>query len=791
MENRIHKLRQSLTIEKYPLCIEKSRLLTESYKTTEGAPQVVRRAKAMAHTLDNITIFIEDHELIVGNSASKPMGLEFDFYAGLWPEDEIEGLKEAGYQISDAEKDEILAMNDYWKRFNPLSRMGARFDERIWPFMQSGMILPPWKDRETGPGGGYAESGMGLGPGFYLMLVDFEKVLTQGLKSIIAEARAELDQNPDVDKKAYLESVIIAHEAVIRFARRFADLADRMAAQSSDATRREELEQIARTCRQVPAEPARSFKEAIQSFWFTFLMVTPSPTAAIGRFDQYMYPFYRKDKDNGAITDEQVVELLQCLRIKDMQINRTSGKLARQKNAGMAKWHNMTIGGVTPEGADATNELSYLVLDALEGCPVPHYTVTVRVHEKTPEPFMLRALEVVRQGSGMPAFIGDRSYIGFLEKGGVSTADARDYAMSGCIDAAVPGKSRIAAYGMFIVPKVLEITMHNGIEPQTGRRLGPETGEFESLSTYEAFYDAFKTQLHHFLELHAEKNNIELEVSRELFPDPFRSSLMDQGVSSGKALLERTFPFENVAVMNPVGLVNVVDAMAAVKKLVYEEKKYTPAQLMAALKANWSGNGYDDMRKDFLAVPKFGNNEDYVDSVAADVFKLWADDTVQHDTFLGSKHIPTGVSISAQWPGGMLTGATPDGRLAGECLADGCVSAMRGKDLHGPTAALNSAMRIDQVDFQAALLNMKFHPSSLATEEDLRKLSMLIRTYFSQNGKHVQFNVVNEKTLRDAQKTPEHHKDLLVRIAGYSAHFIQLGEPMQEEIIQRTAHEKP
>jgi pyruvate formate-lyase/glycerol dehydratase family glycyl radical enzyme len=746
--------------------------------------------------LDNITIFIEDDELIVGNAASKPMGLEFDFYAGLWSEEEIEGLKEVGYKISDADKAEILEMRNYWKKYNPMSRMGEAFDDRLWPFMQSGMILPPWKSKEDGPGGGYAESGMGLGPGFYLMLVDFEKVLTKGLNGILAETEAELEkvrksQDKNAGKMAYLESIRIAHHAVIRFAERFARLAEQLADQTADVVRKQELAKIAATCRHVPANPARSFAEAIQSFWFIFLMVTPSPTAAIGRFDQFMYPFYKKDIEDKVITDDQVIELLQCLRIKDMQINRTSGKLARQKNAGMAKWHNMTIGGVTPEGEDATNELSYLVLDALAGCPVPHHTVTVRVHDKTPEPFMMRALEVVRLGTGMPAFVGDRSYIGFLRKANVKIEDARDYAMSGCIDAAVPGKSRIASYGMFIVPKVFEITMHNGVDPQNGRQLGLKTGEFESFASYEMFYDAFKKQLNYFLGLHAEKNNIELEVSRDLFPDPIRSSLMDGGVTEGKALLERTFDFENGAVMNPVGLVNVVDSLAAVKKLVYEEKRYSAKQLMEALKANWSGNGYDKMRKDFLAVPKFGNNEEYADSVAAEVFKLWVDDTVQFDTCLGGKHIPTGVSISAQWPGGLITGATPDGRLAGECLADGCVSAMRGKDTHGPTAMLNSAMKIDQVDFQAALLNMKFHPSSLMKEEDLRKLSFLIRTYFSQNGKHIQFNVVTEKTLRDAQKQPEHHKDLLVRIAGYSAHFIQLGKPMQEEIIQRTAHEKP
>ena len=795
MNERIARLLESIKVDRYPLCIEKSRLMTESFRKTEGEPMILRRAMALAHMLDNITIFIEDDQLIAGNAASKPMGLEFDFYAGLWPQEEVDGLKQAGYDITAEEEAEIVRMNAYWKDYNPMSRMGRQFDDRLWPFMQSGMILPPWKNREEGSGGGYAESGMGLGPGFYLMTVDFERVLKKGLNDILNEAQAELDKHPhpkvdETERIHFLQSVMITLRAVIRFAERFAVLSEEMAAATVDSNRRKELEKIAVTCRRVPAHPARSFYEAMQSFWFIFLMITPSPTASIGRFDQYMYPFYQRDIANSAITDSDVVELLQCLRIKDMQINRTSGKLARQKNAGMAKWHNMTIGGVTPEGEDATNKLSYLILDAVKLCPVPHHTVTVRVHEGTPEALMLKALEVVKTGIGMPAFVGDKSYVGFLVNEGVSLKDARDYAMAGCIDAAITGKSRIASYGMFIVPKVLEVTLNNGIEPQTGRQLGLETGEFDRFVAFDDLLAAFKTQLHYFLGLHAEKNNIELHVSRELFPDPVRSSLMDDGIKIGKALLDRTFPFENGAVMNPVGMINVVDSLAAIKKLVFEEQKFSKQALMGALRSNWKGNGHAEMRKMFLAAPKFGNNDKEVDAIASDLFQFWADTTVQFETCLGGTHKPTGVSISAQWPGGTLTGATPDGRYAGECLADGTVSPMRGMDLHGPTAALNSAMKIDQTAYQAALLNMKFHPSSLKTEQDLRKLSFLIRTYFSRNGKHIQFNVVNRQVLTDAQENPERHKDLIVRIAGYSAYFTQLGRPMQNEIIGRTEHEE-
>lgn len=796
MNERIEKLRKSIEVEKYPLCIEKSRLLTKSFKETDGKPMILRRAKAFAHVLNNINIFIEDGQLIVGNAASKPMGLEFDFYAGLWSKEEIEALKEDDYDISDDEESELLDIREYWKAFNPISRMGQMFDDRLWPFIQSGMILPPWKDKEQGPGGGYAESGMGLGPGFYILTVDFEKTINDGLNKVIEEAEDELNKmdmtNPDsMEKIAFLRSVIIAQKAVIRFAERFATLAEDMAAKEGNQTRKKELERIAATCRHVPANPARTFYEAMQSFWFVFLMTTPSPTASIGRFDQYMYPFYKKDIETGSITKDDVLELLQCLRIKDMHINRTSGKLARQKNAGMAKWHNMTIGGVIPAtGEDATNELSYLILDAIKLCPVPHHTVTVRVSENTPEDLMLKALDVVKTGIGMPAFVGDRSYIEYLLSERVSLEDARNYSMGGCIDATIAGKSRIAAYGMFIVSKVFEITMNNGIDPRTGSKLGLETGDFQNFESFDDFLNAFKEQLKYFLGLHAEKNNIELQVYRDLYPDPVRSSLMHNGIKEGKALLERPFPFENAAVMNPVGMINVIDSLAAVKNLVFDEKKVSQKELFEALSSNWEGDQGQKVRKLFLAAPKYGNNDDYVDSIARNVYHYFAKTAIQFKTYIGGTHKPTGVSISAQWPGGAMTGATPDGRCAGECLADGTVSAMRGMDTHGPTAVINSASKIDQVPYQASLMNMKFHPSSLKTTEDLRKLSFLIRTYFSRNGKHIQFNVVNRETLENAQKRPEKHKDLIVRIAGYSAYFTQLGEPMQNEIIGRTEHEE-
>jgi pyruvate formate-lyase/glycerol dehydratase family glycyl radical enzyme len=792
--DRIERLRERLFVDQYPLCIEKIRLLTESLKQTEGEPQILRRAKALANVLDKIPIFIEEDELIVGNAASRPMGVELDCDVSIWPQDEIEALKEEGFAASEKDEAELRELNDYWRHSNLVARSGDLYDdERLWPFVQSGVVLPPWKSREEGSGGGYAQGGLGLGPGFLLCGYDFPKVLNSGLNRIIEEAEAELANTrftgaDSVGKAHFLRSVILAQSAIVRFAHRFADLAADMAAREEDPTRKTELARIAETCRWVPARPARSFCEAMQSFWFMFLVTNPQTTAAAGRFDQYMYPFYKRDKEEGRITDDQVLELLECLRIKDMQLNRTSGRLLRQKNAGLAKWHNFTIGGVTAEGRDATNELTYRILQAAVECPTPHHTITLRVHEGTPEALMLKALEVVRTGIGMPAFVGDKSYIEFLLSHGVPLRTARDYIMTGCLDVNIVAQSRIGPYGMFIVPLVLDILIHNGIDPNTGLRVGLETGALEDFSSFEDLMGAFKKQLAYFMGLAAERNNVELAVAKDLFPDPVRSSLMVDAIKEGKDMYDRTMPFENGAVLNLIGMINVADSLAAVKKLVFDEKRVSMAELKAALAANWQGNGYDELRKAFLAAPKYGNDDDYVDSIARELYQFWADTAGTLETRLGGKHMPAAISITSQAPGGALTGATPDGRYAGECLADGTMSAMRGRDTHGPTALIKSAAKIDQVPYQSTLMNMKFHPSALKSAEDLRKLSSLIKTYFSLGGKHVQFNVVSKDTLMEAQRHPENHRDLVVRVAGYSAYFVQLTKAVQDEIIERTEH---
>ncbi|WP_300458143.1 pyruvate formate lyase family protein [Desulfobacula sp.] len=791
MNKRVQRLKDRLDVEKYPLCIEKFRIATQVLANTQGEPNIIRRGKIIAGVLNHITIFIEEDEPFVGAGASKPFGMEIDYEYGTWTQDEIDALKNEHYVITPEDEAELQIINAQFKEKTLVEAMGDVFfeSERLWPLMKSGVILPPWKGKKVGSGGGYAQSGLGLGPGFFLLGVDYSRMLNDGSLKIIADAEEELKNlryfaSDCLEKKDFLTSVILVHKALINFSGRYAQLAETMANQESDPTRKNELLKIADTCKWVPAKPARHFFDALQSFWFTFLLISPSPTSAAGRFDQYMYPFYKRDKEQGRITDEEVLELLECLRIKDIKMNRVSGQQNRKKNSGMAKWHNWTIGGVTVDGRDASNELTYLLMKAAKDTQIPHHTLTLRVHDDTPDDVMIKALEVVKTGLGMPAFVSDRSYVDYFMRNGMSLEDAREYIMTGCLDGNIPGKSRNVAVGMVVIPLIFEIFMHNGVNPGTGEKVGMDTGDPENMTSFDEFLDAFHRQLKYILGLVAEKSNIELVKQRELFSDPFRSSLMYDAIKEGKDILSRKMPFENASVQCLVGTINAVDSLAAVKKLVFEEKKVSMKQLKAALDANWQGA--EDLHKLFLGAPKYGNDDDYVDLMAADLYKFIERSMAEFDTVYGGKVTTTAISISSHQPGGALTGATPDGRCKGDILADGSMSPMQGMDKKGPTAILKSAGKIDQAAINATLLNMKFHPSALKTTQDLMKLSALIKTYFKMGGKHVQFNVVDSKLLKEAQKLPDRHKELVVRVAGYSAHFVALDKPVQDEVIART-----
>lgn len=795
MNARLEKMKQSLKVDKYPLCIERFRIESKTLLETEGEPQILRRAKIHANILDNISIFIDEEDLIAGEGASRPFGLEINYEYGEWTKDEVEALKKENFFISPEDEKELYEINDTFNgnnlNKNLVESMGEILgkDERLWPFMKSSTILPPWKDKKGGSGGGYAQSGMGLGPGFFLLAVDFEKIIQKGAHAIIEECRNELNnlryyESDCIEKKYFWEAVILVYEAWIRFANRYADLAEKMAQEEDNEKRKEELLTISKNCRKVPEYPAENFREAVQAFWFTFLMVCPSPTTAAGRFDQYMYPLYSKDIEEGRITEEEALELISILRIKDMKLNRVSGKANRKKNSGMAKWHNWTLGGVKADGSDAANELTSLVMKSALETKVPHFTCTLRIHEDTSLDLITEGLKVVREGLGMPAFVGDPSYIKFFTDNGVPVEDARNYCMTGCLDGNIPAVTRCQTVVMFIIAQAFDIFMHNGFCKFSNEMVGIRTGDVTEFETYEKFEEAFYKQFGYLIGLAAERNNIEMLSQRDLFPDPFRSSLMRDGIKQGKDLLHRKFDFDNANLLCAVGGVNTADSLAAVKTLIFDEKKYTMAELLTALDADW--RGYEEMQKDFLNAPKYGNNIELPDQKATEIYSFFAKTLSEIPHAYGGHCIATAISITAHQPGGQGVGATPDGRNAGAILADGSMSPMQGMDKNGPLAVFQSAMKINQDEYQATLMNMKFHPSALKSDDDLYKLAGVIKTYFMNGGKHVQFNVVDGKVLKAAQEEPEKYEDIVVRVAGYSAYFNALSEGIQNEIIERT-----
>lgn len=788
---RVQRMKDKLEVDKYPILAEKVKLTVEAWSRHEGLPIVLQNAYATAHYLDNRTIYIDDDELIVGNVASKPMGMEASTWGPFWEEKDLETMSGV-FEISDEDRKALRKFDSFWAgKGRQIYEWQGRYydDEHLWPFIRSGILCPPWTDKTKGRGSGGAGFGWGLGIGLSFFVPDYAKIINEGISKTLNDAKEELQKlryhdQASIDKADYLKAVIIALSAMVRMYHRYGKACEAEAEDSSDERRKTELHRMADTCHWIADNPSRDFRDALQNFYFYWMMIAHGVTPG-GRFDQFMYPFYKKDFESGAITDDEVTELLGMLRIKIMQFNFISGgALQRDKWAGMARWHNFVIGGVDRNGNDVSNELSYLILQAAYDVRVPQNTITLRVNKNTPDALMKKAMEVVRTGIGMPAFISDDSYIEGLVQQGVPLEDAREYALAGCLDLNIPGKSRINALGMFIVPKVLDITMHNGLLTSTGEQLGLKTGTMKDFKTYDEFLNVFKKQLFYFMGLYNEEHNILIHVTANTQPDVVHSAFTHEGISAGKDMNQRKMFYENASMFNPVGMINVVNSLASVKKLVFEDKKISMEQLYKAIEADWKG--YEGIQKLCLDAPKFGNNDLFVDEIAADLYGYWVSSANKFRSVYGVPPRPTGISITAHAPGGSYTCATPDGRKAGETLCDGVMSPAQGTDVNGPTASLQSAMKVDQTPFNAMLLNMKIDPSALKNDADLMKLSSLIKTYMSNGGKHIQFNVVDNKTLKQAQINPEKYKDLIVRVAGYSTYYTILTPAVQDEILKRT-----
>ena len=825
--DRIPKLVENLYAKMPEIESARAILITESYRQTENEPMVIRRAKAFAHILENIPIVIRDLELIVGSTTIAPRGCQtYPEFSYEWLEaefDTVETRSADPFYISEKTKQELKEANAYWK--------GKTTSELATSYMEPETLLA--MEHNIFTPGNYFYNGVGH------VTVKYGEVLAIGFSGIKAKAQAELDKlclaDGDYQKKSrFLEAVMISCDAAIEYARRYARLALKEAEECTDPVRKRELLQIAQNCANVPEKGATGFYEACQSFWFVqqLLQIESSGhSISPGRFDQYMYPYYQKDMESGKITREFAQELMDCIWVKLNDLNKCRDAASAEGFAGYSLFQNLIAGGQNEEGIDVTNDLSFMSIQASMHVFLPQPSLSVRVWNGTPHEFLIRAAELTRTGIGLPAYYNDEVIIPSLMSRGLTLQDARDYNIIGCVEPQKSGKTEgwhDAAF--FNMCRPLELVFSNGMDK--GVRIGPATGNVEDMTTFEQFYDAYKKQMDYAIQLLVNADNAIDMAHAERCPLPFLSSMVDDCMKVGKTVQEGGAVY-NFTGPQGFGVANMADSLYSVKTLVYDEKKITMGELKEVLATNYGkGLGAEDVaamtakianelkeagktigEKEVAAilntvvaaseapevkangerilklieeVPKFGNDIPEVDAFARDVAYTYTEPLQNYKNPRGGSFQAGLYPVSANVPLGAQTGATPDGRLAYQPVADG-VSPSAGKDVNGPTAAANSVSRLDHyIASNGTLFNQKFHPSALSGRNGLENFVGLIRSYFDQKGSHMQFNVVSRETLLDAQKHPEQYKHLVVRVAGYSALFTTLSKSLQDDIIRRT-----
>ena len=824
---RIQKLVDALYEHMPVIESARAKLITESYKETEGEPIITRRAKAFAHILHNIPIIIRDNELIVGSSTIAPRGCQtFPEFSYEWLEAELDTVATRTadpFEIAEETKAELKEADKYWK--------GKTTSELATSYMAPEAIKAIEHNIFTP--GNYFYNGVGH------VTVKYWEVLETGFEGIMEKAQKELDGCNVGDgnyarKSHFLEAVILSCKAVIDYAGRYAKLAQEMAAQTSDPVRKQELFVIAENCSRVPAKGAQNFYEACQSFWFVqqlLQMESSGHSISPGRFDQYMYPYYKKDMEAGTITREFVQELMDCIWVKLNDLNKCRDAASAEGFAGYSLFQNLIAGGQNKEGEDVTNDLSVMCIQASMHVHLPAPSLSVRVWNGSPHEFLIKAAELTRTGIGLPAYYNDEVIIPALQNRGLSLEDAREYNIIGCVEPQKAGKTEgwhDAAF--FNMCRPLELVFSNGMDK--GEMVGIPTGDVTQMKTFDEFFDAYKKQMEYCISLLVNADNAIDVAHAERCPLPFLSCMIDDCLKEGKSVQEGGAVY-NFTGPQGFGIANMADGLFAIRKLVYEDKKVSMKELKEALAWNYdkgldaqsagdmtemimkamqkAGRNVDastaeGLLKTFMGmkpgeqkiqrfkeihdmideVPKFGNDIPEVDYFAREVAYTYSKPLQKYNNPRGGKFQAGLYPVSANVPLGGQTGATPDGRYAHTPVADG-VSPSAGKDVKGPTAAATSVSRLDHfIVSNGTLFNQKFHPSALSGREGLEKFVALIRGYFDQKGMHMQFNVVDRQTLLDAQEHPEKYKHLVVRVAGYSALFTTLSRSLQDDIIRRT-----
>jgi pyruvate formate-lyase/glycerol dehydratase family glycyl radical enzyme len=759
------------------LSLARALLVLESYRETEGLPAPIRRARALENIVAGMTIFIDSDELLVGAFSAKPM--YFEWYPEYAVDQEMlsEGIEEV--LAENHSREEIEGIVRYFKESCLQSSFFALLDQAQRQKIRVTCEDGAWVYR--------ARTTLDIDRGYHS--VDYDKAIRKGFLGVLAEVENELHRTTSHDddsyrKVNYLKGLAIVLKAGIRYAGRYAALARELAGKTS-GRRKSELEAIAEVCDRVPAHPARSFWEAVQTSLFLHVMIHLESRAqeSPGRMDQYLYPFYQKEIREGTLTPETALEILECLRVKLSMLRLLSSVKYNEIVSGEAQYHNVTLGGQTPDGRDATNELTHLFLEAARRTRTPHPTLSIRCHDHMPKDLMIRGLELVRGGLGFPAFFNDKSNIQWLLSIGVPLEEARSHCISGCVHSIVPGRTSPFDVLFISIAKCLELALHDGFDPRTATQIGPKTGEFGLMQSYDDLVRAFKTQVETFSKEGGAIISHQKIARSQVMPAMVSSAFTEDCITKGKGALADGARF-NIIIQAPVGMIDAADSLAAIKYCVFEARAIGKQELLDALASNFKGG--EALRRRLARAPKYGNDDDFVDGIAAELYGWWWKMVSQIDGPYGVKQLPAPYSVSVHGAAGKRVGALPSGRLAGQPLADGSVSPCQGADAKGPTAVINSAGKIDQVPLFGTLLNMKFHPSAMKTDEDLKKIAMLIKTYFDYGGKHAQFNVVDSRTLREAQKEPERYRNLMVRVAGYSTYFTELSPNVQDEIIMRT-----